>query len=742
VLHVFAYTRYQLFVNGEYVGRGPNRFENRRPEYDSWNVRERLRPGRNVVAVLVHRDRPSGRVMHHAPGFTARLDFSLAAGKGQAITTDAAWRGFAETAYGPQPEAWASFAENLDMRRSPGDWTAAEFDPSALPLAVPVDTSDAATWPTPSPRSLPLLRETEIPFTTETKGPAKRENGEFRLEKGAEVLLAARQIVQAYYVIDLEAEAGAKLEVTPLLPDDNTVYPPSTFITRAGCQRWVGGDTWAFKTLSLRVVEGSVTVRGAQLVEVLYPFDLVGRFTCSDPLLDRIWEISVRTIQLVSEDAYVDCADRERVEWMDCDPPAFDVTRVAFAGPADEGGGPRWADARLFAALLRRTALTQREDGMLKAHTCSERWDVHAIMEDRACDWVEGLRKYYESTGDDGLVRELWPQLGRLLDWFLARRTERGLVRAREWIAWDNPINYATCEGAANNAFIQRAFTDAAFMGGRLGDRAAAEKWGTAAEALRQAFNKHLWNDAEGAYGAAYGRLDFLGDDRAFKESFPGTQNLALKVTNNLVEPTCHANLFALDRGLVPPERRERVVGWILAHADQIRQIMAQHFFFKLLYLLDDPDHDRTVLTRLRTWKQMADSPWQTTWEITGGGGTKIHIYGTVPAHTLSTYVLGVRLDGPVWNRRILIEPRLGDLTYAEGIVVTEFGPVPVSWKRHDNELAFGCEVPEGIQATLRLPGGRSSSLIIDGQRTATKVQGRCVIASVGAGAHEGRLVV
>ena len=208
VLHVFAYTRYQLFVNGEYVGRGPNRFENRRPEYDSWNVRERLRPGRNVVAVLVHRDRPSGRVMHHAPGFTARLDFSLAAGKGQAITTDAAWRGFAETAYGPQPEAWASFAENLDMRRSPGDWTAAEFDPSALPLAVPVDTSDAATWPTPSPRSLPLLRETEIPFTTETKGPAKRENGEFRLEKGAEVLLAARQIVQAYYVIDLEAEGS------------------------------------------------------------------------------------------------------------------------------------------------------------------------------------------------------------------------------------------------------------------------------------------------------------------------------------------------------------------------------------------------------------------------------------------------------------------------------------------------------------------------------------------------------
>ena len=42
---LFAYTRYQLFVNGEYVGRGPNRFENRRPEYDTWDITSRLRRG-------------------------------------------------------------------------------------------------------------------------------------------------------------------------------------------------------------------------------------------------------------------------------------------------------------------------------------------------------------------------------------------------------------------------------------------------------------------------------------------------------------------------------------------------------------------------------------------------------------------------------------------------------------------------------------------------------------------------
>ena len=59
---------------------------------------------------------------------------------------------------------------------------------------------------------------------------------------------------------------------------------------------------------------------------------------------------------------------------------------------------------------------------------------------------------------------------------------------------------------------------------------------------------------------------------------------ITLKTADGLTEPTLHANLFALDRGIVPPERRARVVSWTVAHGSQIRQIMAQHYYFKLLY--------------------------------------------------------------------------------------------------------------------------------------------------------------
>jgi hypothetical protein len=95
-----------------------------------------------------------------------------------------------------------------------------------------------------------------------------------------------------------------------------------------------------------------------------------------------------------------------------------------------------------------------------------------------------------------------------------------------------------------------------------------------------------------------------------------------------------------------------------------------------------------------------------------------------------------------VWNRRLIIEPRLGDLTRAEGVVVTEFGPVPVTWKRQGSELTFRFEVPKGINATLRLLEGDPATLMLDGKRPRVTMQGRYVAVVLGAGVHAGKLTV
>ncbi len=57
-LRLSADSRYVLWVNSAEVGRGPIRSQPRRLRYDEYDIAAHLRPGRNVLAVLVIRQVP------------------------------------------------------------------------------------------------------------------------------------------------------------------------------------------------------------------------------------------------------------------------------------------------------------------------------------------------------------------------------------------------------------------------------------------------------------------------------------------------------------------------------------------------------------------------------------------------------------------------------------------------------------------------------------------------------------
>lgn len=137
------------------------------------------------------------------------------------------------------------------------------------------------------------------------------------------------------------------------------------------------------------------------------------------------------------------------------------------------------------------------------------------------------------------------------------------------------------------------------------------------------------------------------------------------------------------------------------------------YWAFSELYRMDDARHDLESIQEMRRrWAPMVLNQRDAgtlsesfTDEHGEGASESCHNYGAIPAFFLSSYVLGVRRDGPIAEKRILIEPRLGDLVFAEGTVVTEYGVVPVSWRMvGENALVFGVTIPRGIVAELRLP--------------------------------------
>jgi alpha-L-rhamnosidase len=165
---------------------------------------------------------------------------------------------------------------------------------------------------------------------------------------------------------------------------------------------------------------------------------------------------------------------------------------------------------------------------------------------------------------------------------------------------------------------------------------------------------------------------------------------------------------------------------------------------FDEFYKYDIDSLDVKVLDIIRTrWKSMVSrvSPG-TSAEGFETQGYLCHPFGLIPAYALPEYVLGVRKPEPVLERNILIEPRLGNLAYAKGVVLTEFGPVPVEWKKESgNSLKFRFEIPKGTKALIHLPkSGLQNEIILNGKPVHFIVNGRFLEFTLKSGVFEGEV--
>jgi alpha-L-rhamnosidase len=164
---------------------------------------------------------------------------------------------------------------------------------------------------------------------------------------------------------------------------------------------------------------------------------------------------------------------------------------------------------------------------------------------------------------------------------------------------------------------------------------------------------------------------------------------------------------------------------------------MTAYYLYKQIYALDGNDNDTMVLDLIRRkFQAMADAPLQCSWEGYSGG-SKAHIYGMYPGYFLSAYVLGVRRDAPVAEKKLLIEPHPGNLKKAEGTVVTEFGPVNVSWRQDDAVLRGEITVPDAVSTTLALPRKDGvNGIQVDGKDVPGEVRGKRLCIPLTSGSH------
>jgi alpha-L-rhamnosidase len=168
---VCADSRYTLYINGQRIGFGPARSDPRRQSFDVYTkeIAAALRPGRNVVAALVHHigEGTFSYILGRA-AFLCELDIE-AGGTPLRLQTDSSWKLLPGLPWQPVPYRMSlqtDFPEIYDARLEPTGWNTAGYDDSWWSAPVLIGPPPVSPWGGMVPREIPFFAERTIAATT------------------------------------------------------------------------------------------------------------------------------------------------------------------------------------------------------------------------------------------------------------------------------------------------------------------------------------------------------------------------------------------------------------------------------------------------------------------------------------------------------------------------------------------------------------------------------------------------
>jgi len=454
--------------------------------------------------------------------------------------------------------------------------------------------------------------------------------------------------------------------------------------------------TGRYLHLSCRRGTVEIVCLGAQTLG--YPIREQAEFACSDPVLNRVWDVSRHTTRLLMQYGYQDCLKREEGAQ---NPSSFNyLSRAAGL----------WCGDYLLARKALRQALdTQDETGWFHAHGISS----PSSDEPTQCLWwMVWLRDYYWQSGDLDFVREAWDGLEDALRYFGKSINRRGLIDGRnhhvfrqgQYVYMDDSTNrgpyvgYFGGELLGYNILYFAGLRAAAELAEALGLAERAEFHRRKAARVRQACSERFWDERWGRF------IDWRKGNRRAETGHTAFQIAALYF--GLADEAQQHRLFDYLRDEVGVPDEERVD----------YPLHTFGFFYYLLEVWFRHSNDAHAVELLRRyfgrWVELGGTAFGEAFSLAEAKGLtmlpweyEVHGYGASAHLHFYTNILGIRPLTPGF-RRVLLRPRPGGLAWAEGRVITPAGPVQVRWEAREAEFVLTAGVPAACEYELDLPPG------------------------------------
>lgn len=725
VVDITADSRYKFYVNGHSITVGPCKGDGDVHYFETLDVSQYLQPGQNVLAVQVLHY-PASQPFVEGKGGPKSIwrtssggllvEASLCNEDGvelEPLHSGEQWRVFRHQGYRNVPQTlirWMGGVEEVDGAGVPYGWNEAFFNDSAWSLAAPfANTSKSAGNLSPwqlTPRPIPLLFEKERAFikVTRTEGTFVQADKLLNLHQAESLWLVpnstsvieldAGELTTGYLMIGLRGGQGS---VVRILSSECYEAPDSTEMQRKKLHRedasgkligacdvyHVAGledrieiyEPFLFRTFRFVRLELETADQALELVffkyrETGYPLDVKASFECSDEDLNRIWDMSVRTLQRCMHETYEDCPYYEQLQYaMDSRLMMLFTYKVS-------------ADDRMARRTIADFYRSRLPSGLLQSRFPSMESQVIPSF---SLYWVDMIAEHYEHHGDVELIQRYRPAVLELMDWFQAQLTEEGIVGVTsprywtyfDWVeAWplgappesmDHPMYMLSLMYVASLRKVSRLFQVTGWSD-------AAEEMEQRAEVVCEAVRKRAWS----------------AERQLFRE-LPETEIY-----------TQHSQIMAVLAGAVSGEEARQLLERTLV--EPMHRVTLP-FAYLLFQALKQAGLQNRIFGLWDRWRAFLAQGLTTLPETEVNPRSDCHAWSAVPLVEFPATILGVMPLLPGYEE-IRIEPIPGELTWVKGSVATIKGMIEVEWHQEGARFQLKVQIPEGVAARVKLPDG------------------------------------
>ncbi len=421
--------------------------------------------------------------------------------------------------------------------------------------------------------------------------------------------------------------------------------------------------------LTIRNAGEPLVLQTLEFTETHYPLVEESAFQCTDPRYSAIVPILLRTLRMCTHDVFMDCPYYERLMYI-----GDGRTEALALMAATRDARPVRRAITLFSASRSRQGFTLSRYPSLHKQLIAPYSLIFTNM----------LHDYALWRDDPGFVQKLVPRIREILAAFEPYISDGLLHRPPGWNFIDWSENWVRGEpiiggdgvcGVLNWQYIC-ALEDAARLEDHFGHSEFAGYYRGQAAACAKAVIRNLWDTGRGMFA----------DDTAHRHFSEHNQCLAL-LTSQL------------------SQRQMELVGDALVREPELARttVYFSHYLFEAAYRLKRPE---LFYPRLKYWFDLPAQGFQTVPERPEPSRSDCHAWGTHPYYHFFATMLGIR-PGEYGFNAVEIAPMPGKLQNISGILVHPKGEITVEIHQMADRLEGRVILPPGIKGTFRYNGQR-----------------------------------